>query len=219
MKNPPVVAEMLLRAMLPPASVEAVTGDLLEEYRDRRAPAVGGVRADFWYVRQVADVFMHAYRWFAVPLIFWMVSHDLFNTFRDAAGASYADGPPVMPFVGVAVLLAAAVYGTWRTGRWVGGVVATLGLFGVTWLFMVVWWMGTLYPFAQVQQTNPYWIQAWQWSTSRDHTHESFLRWLFWDNVGGLMFFGLAGGALSTVCGVVGSTAYVWYRKGFKFQF
>jgi hypothetical protein len=55
---------------------------------------------------------------------------------------------------------------------------------------MVVWWNATLYPFAQVQQSNPYWIHAWQWSTHRAHPpsffgfnpdtpDETFLRWIF----------------------------------------
>jgi hypothetical protein len=227
MKNPPGIAETLLRAMLPPASVETMTGDLLEEYRDRRVPSVGRLRADFWYARQVGSVFLHRYGWFAAPLILVPVIHDLFNTFRDATGAAYLNGAPVQPgwppVVGAAVLLVAAMYGTLRTGRWVGGVVATFGLFVVCWLFMVVWWMATLYPFAQVQQHNPYWIQAWQWSIHRpnqgslfgfnpDTPGESFLAWMFWDNIGGLIFLGLAMAVISSVCGIVGSTMSWTYR-------
>ena len=168
------------------------------------------------------DVFLRAYGWFVVPLLVTVVVHDLFNTFRDASGASYLDGlprlalVPLSPGVAVAVLLATAACGTWRTERWAGGVVASLGLFVVTWLFMAVWWNATLYPFAQAQQNNPYWIQAWQWSTHRAHPptlagfnpdtpDETFLRWMFWDNVGALFFAGLVMGAVSTVCGVVGS--------------
>ena len=221
MKNPPVIAETLLRAMLPPASVETMTGDLLEEYRESRLPAVGTLRANGWYLRQVAGVFLHTYGWFAAPLILVPVVHDLFNTFRDVTGAAYFNGAPVQPawppVAGAAVLLAAAMYGTLRTGRRAGGVVAAFGLFVVTWLFMAVWWMATLYPFAQVQQHNPYWIQAWQWSIHRpnqgsffgfnpDTPGESFFAWMFWDNVGGLIMLGFAMAALSTVCGIVGST-------------
>jgi len=222
MADPPKAAEHLLRALLPPASVDTMTGDLLEEYRATRVPAAGRRRADFWYARQVAGVFLRAYGWFVVPLLLTVVVHDLFNTFRDASGASYLDGlprlalVPLSPGVAVAVLLATAAYATWRTERWAGGVVASLGLFVVTWLFMAVWWNATLYPFAQAQQNNPYWIQAWQWSTHRAHPptlagfnpdtpDETFLRWMFWDNVGALFFAGLVMGAVSTVCGVVGS--------------
>ena len=79
------------------------------------------------------------------------------------------------------------------------------------------WWNVTLYPFAQVQQFNPYWIQAWQWSTHRaqppsffgfnpDTPDESFLRWIFWDNLGGLFFLGISMLTMSVVCGGIGST-------------
>jgi hypothetical protein len=227
MPNPPAAAEMLLRALLTPASAETMTGDLLEEYRDRRVPALGRLRADFWYVRQVIGVFLRAYGWFAAALILWMVAHDLFNTFRDASGASYLDGLPASslgPVVGIGVLLAAAAYGSWRTERWHGGVVATAGLFIVLWLFMAFWWSATFYPVAQVQQTNPYWIHAWQWSIHRAHPptlagfnpdtpDETFLHWIFWDNVGGLIFFGLAMCVMSSICGVVGSTVSWTFRR------
>ncbi|HMD33585.1 MAG TPA: permease prefix domain 2-containing transporter [Vicinamibacterales bacterium] len=219
MTNPPAVGDRLLRALLPPASAETMTGDLLEEYRDTRVPAVGRRRADFWYARQVAGVFLRTYGWFVVPVILVLVIHDLFNTFRDPSGASYLDAAPVLvrlplgtPGIGVGALLAAALYGTWRTQRWAGGVVATAGIFLVTWLFMALWWPATFYPFAQVQQHNPYWIQAWQWSTNRSHTNEPFLRWIFWDNVGGMIFFGMAMAVVSSACGIVGSTMYWAYR-------
>ena len=82
---------------------------------------------------------------------------------------------------------------------------------------MAVWWNATLYPFAQAQQNNPYWIQAWQWSTHRAHPptlagfnpdtpDETFLRWMFWDNIGGLFFLGISMLAASVVCGGIGST-------------
>src|SRR5207249_11887082 len=94
----------------------------------------------------------------------------------------------------------------WRTERWHGGVVATAGLFIVMCLFMAFWWTATFYPFAQVQQTNPYWIHAWQWSIHRAHSDETFLHWIFWDNVGALIIFSMVMCAISSICGVVGST-------------
>jgi hypothetical protein len=64
------------------------------------------------------------------------------------------------PLVGVGFFGLAGAYGSWRTQRWAGGFVAALGTFFVVWLFMVVWWNATLYTFAQVPQSNPYWIQG-----------------------------------------------------------
>jgi hypothetical protein len=39
-----------------------------------------------------------------------------------------------------------------------------------------------------VQQANPYWVQAWHWSIAHHHgaPNETFVHWLYWDNVGAL---------------------------------
>ena len=221
MPNPPAVPQALLRTLLPVDALETVSGDLLEEYRAARMPSVGRLRADFWYWRQVGGIWLRAYWWFLVPVILLLVIHDIFNTFRAPSGASYLDGEPALalmsPLVIVGFFALAGAYGSWRTQRWAGGLVAAFGTFVVVWLFMVVWWNATLYPFAQVQQSNPYWIQAWQWSTHRanpssffgftpDTPDETFLRWIFWDNIGGLFFLGISMLAASVVCGGIGST-------------
>lgn len=222
MPNPPAVAQAILRALLPVDSIETVSGDVLEEYRDARIPARGQLRADLWYWRQVAGIWLRAYWWLVVPVVLLFVGRDIFNTFRAPSGASYLDSlpglvrAPMSPPVGVAFFALAGAYGSWRTGRWAGGFVAALGTFVVVWLFAAAWWNATLYPFAQVQQSNPYWIQAWHWSTHRanppslfgfnpDTPDETFLRWIFWDNVGGLFFFGVSLLAVSVVCGSIGS--------------
>jgi hypothetical protein len=223
MPNPPAVAQALLRMLLPAETRETVSGDLLEEYREARIAAVGPLRANLWYWRQVGGIWLRAYRWFAVPVVLLLVVHDLFNTFRASSGVSYLDGlprlavAPMSPLFGIGVFVLAGAYGSWRTQRWAGGFVATLGTFLVVWLFMVAWWNATLYPFAQVEQSNPYWIQAWHWSTHRAHSpaffgfnpdmpDESFIRWIFWDNVGGLFFLGISMLTVSVVGGGIGST-------------
>ena len=53
---PPRWAEALLRFSLRPADRESTSGDLLEEYRAVRHPALGGLRADAWYVKHVLSV-------------------------------------------------------------------------------------------------------------------------------------------------------------------
>jgi len=222
MSNPPVVPHALLLLLLPANGRETVSGDLLEEYREARVPALGRLRADLWYWRQVGGLWFRAYWWLVVPVVLLLAVHDIFNTFRAPSGASYLDGlprvalAPLPPLVGVGVFVLAGAYGSWRTQRWAGGFVAALGVFLVVWLFMAVWWNATLYPFAQVQQSNPYWIQAWQWSTHRAHPpslfgfnpdtpDETFLRWMFWDNVGALFFLGISMLTASVVCGSIGS--------------
>jgi hypothetical protein len=51
---PPPWAERLLCMLLAPADREAVSGDLLEAYRDEVHPARGRAGADWWYLRQIA---------------------------------------------------------------------------------------------------------------------------------------------------------------------
>jgi hypothetical protein len=54
--RPPRWAEALLMRLLNPNEREAISGDLLEEYREERLPATGRVRAGFWYLRQVISI-------------------------------------------------------------------------------------------------------------------------------------------------------------------
>ena len=57
------------RLLLTPATRDSVSGDLLEEYRESRLPALGRVRANAWYIRQVAGVFFRVYAWLIVPFV------------------------------------------------------------------------------------------------------------------------------------------------------
>jgi hypothetical protein len=163
--NPPAVPQALLLLLLPADARETVTGDLLEEYREARTPALGRLRANLWYWRQVGGIWFRAYWGFVVPVVLLLAVHDIFSTFRAPSGASYLDGlptfvlAPMSPLVAVGFFGLAGAYGSWRTERWAGGFVAALGTSFVVWLFMMVWWNATLYPFAQVQQSNPYWIR------------------------------------------------------------
>jgi hypothetical protein len=221
MANPPAAARALLGLILTAEARDTVSGDLIEEYREARIPRLGRWRADLWYWRQVAGLWLRSYWWFVALTVVELVVHDVFNAFRAPSGASYLDGvsafalAPLSPLAGVGLFALVAAFGSWRTHTWTGGFVAAVGTCLVVWLFMAVWWNVTLYPFAQVQQSNPYWIQAWHWSTHRanppalfgfnpDSPDESFVRWLFWDNVGGLVFLGLTLLAVSVVCGGVG---------------
>jgi len=54
--RPPLWAESLLIGFLPPRGREAISGDLLEEYREERLPTLGRMRANFWYFRQVTSI-------------------------------------------------------------------------------------------------------------------------------------------------------------------
>jgi len=221
MSNPPVVAQAILRTLFPADARETVCGDLLEEYREARVPALGERRAGFWYWRQVFGIWLRAYGWCAVALILLLVVNDIFNTFRSPSGASYLDSLPVFPHLPLLSFVAgffvmAGAYGSWRTREFAGGLAAALGVFVVTWVFAAIWSNLTFYLFAQVQQKNVYWIQAWQWSTHRAHPpsvfgfnpdtpDEGFISWIYWDNIGALLIGGIAMSIGSIIWGGLGS--------------
>jgi hypothetical protein len=150
MPHPPEVAELILRGLLPLDMRETVSGDLLEEYREARVPAVGEFRADLWYWRQVGGMWLRAYWWFVVAVVLLLGVRDHFNTFRAPSGASYLDGLPKLvlavmsPLGAVGVLGLATAYGSWRTQRWQGGFVAALGVSVIVWLFAVTWFQLTV---------------------------------------------------------------------------
>src|SRR4051794_27976354 len=153
MPHPPELAEVILRALLPLDMRETVSGDLLEEYRESRVPAVGEFRADLWYWRQVGGMRLRAYWWLVVSAVLLYVVEDVFNTFRAPSGASYLDGRPTIVYavlsrVGLIGLVGlATAYGSWRAGRWQGGFAAALSVSTIAWLLMVAWRNATFQPF------------------------------------------------------------------------
>ena len=214
MPDPPGVAEVILRGLLPLDMGETVSGDLLEEYRESRVPAVGEFRADLWYWRQVGGMWLRAYWWLVVSAVLLHVVHDVFDTFRAPSGVSSLDGLPtpvlaVLSRLGLTALVGlATVYGSWRAERWQGGFVAALGVSVIAWLFMVAWESATFHSFVQVQQANPYWVQAWQssiHSAGVPASEETFRHWMYWDGVGALIFTGIVLLVTSFVFGGIGA--------------
>jgi hypothetical protein len=67
--SPPRWAEAILRSLLRPADRESISGDLLEEYRAARRPALGPLRANFWYGRHVLSLLWHLIRTCALALM------------------------------------------------------------------------------------------------------------------------------------------------------
>jgi hypothetical protein len=66
--SPPRWAEAVLRCLLRPPDRESVSGDLLEEYRAARRPALGAVRANAWYIKHVLSVLWYLIRPYALVL-------------------------------------------------------------------------------------------------------------------------------------------------------
>ena len=87
--HPPRWAEAILRRMLAPRDREAVSGDLLEEYREHVLPQRGRRAADRWYFVQVGGfVWRGVFVWAALfsasfvarNALDWFVPPDSFHT-------------------------------------------------------------------------------------------------------------------------------------------
>ena len=66
--NPPRWAETVLRWLLRPSDRESISGDLLEEYRAAKHPALGALRANTWYIKHVVSVLWRLIRPCALAL-------------------------------------------------------------------------------------------------------------------------------------------------------
>lgn len=216
--NPPAVPQAILHLLLPGDGRESVVGDLLEKYRDSRVSSMGRFRANLWYWKQVFGFWRRAYGAFVIPLFGLFALRHVLTVFRSPSGLPYFSVEFLFGLVTLSPFwfLLTGVYGSWRTQRWAGGMVASLGTFIAAWLLIAAWWSTTLYPFALVQQSSPYWIQAWQSSLHRaqvpslfwfhlDTPGESFLRWAFWANVAAQIAVGASMLGSAIVGGGIGS--------------
>jgi hypothetical protein len=218
MPNPPVLPQALLHLLLPVEVRESVVGDLLEEYRDSRVPTMGRFRANLWYWRQVCGFWLRAYWAFVVPVFGLFALRDVSSVFRGPSGHPAVNVEFLFSLVTLSpfVFLLLGAYGSWRTRRWAGGIVAALGTFIAVWLLMTAWWNTTMYPFALIQRSNPYWIHAWQWSIHRtpgpsllgfspDAPSDSFMRWAFRENMAAQIVVGASMFGMAVVGGAIGS--------------
>jgi hypothetical protein len=216
--KPPAFPRELLESILPAGVRDTVIGDLLEEYRETRLPALGPFRADLWYWREFCGIWLRAYGWFMLPVVLALIVPQALNTFRASSGASYLGGVPGFVFpvvIGPMFFAFAGARGSARTGEFSGGLVASLGTCFTVWVFSAIWCAVTFYPFAAVQASNPGWIHAWQWSIQHAHMNAvgsnpalsaaGFREWLFWDNVGSLVIEGCVLSMAAIVFGSAGS--------------
>jgi hypothetical protein len=120
--TPPAWAEDVLRLVLRHADFDAVSGDLLEEYRDRVHPARGQQRADSWYVRQVLGFAIRSVgAWGALFGVATVVrtALDWFVPTQDFSVRS-----SISTYVGVGLLLVIGFWSAWRSGSVASGPLA-----------------------------------------------------------------------------------------------
>ena len=120
--TPPAWAEGLLRFVVRRDHRDSISGDLLEEYRERILPSRGAASADRWYVRQ-----MFGYLWRATWV--WAVVFAAAALLRDALDRfdppqSYYLRSLVTTWVAIALFASAGFFGARRTRSFVGGVLA-----------------------------------------------------------------------------------------------
>jgi len=121
-ENPPRWADALLRLLVRRDDLENVSGDLLEEYRETVRPAVGGRRADVWYVAQVLTF---------IPPACWilggaqgaaMVIRNAFDWFVPTT--DFNTRSMVTTLTAIGLFLAAGLWVAWRSGSLRSGLVA-----------------------------------------------------------------------------------------------
>jgi hypothetical protein len=112
--DPPRCAEFLLRTLLRPTDRESTAGDLLEEYRVAREPALGRLRANVWYGRQVLG-----FLWRAIwPGVLVLAIFNVFLAMTAFRPGHHAPHPPTPPTVATVVFRVI----------WYGSVVGTPGV-------------------------------------------------------------------------------------------
>ena len=132
--RPSRLAVLMLRAVLKPADVESIPGDLLEEYREVKCPSLGPRRADLWYFSQVLSVVWRLI-WPCVVAVTVAIGLSLALPRGWNPGLVPAPGVSVLDAV---VLFGAGFYGALRAGRVVTGVVTAVAtsLIGFTLFFV-----------------------------------------------------------------------------------
>lgn len=120
--NPQKAAEALVSRFLREEEIEAVTGDLLEEYRAVKRPALGKHGANVWYAFQVLSI---------IGRVVWpgIVAVVLLRILSFPLPSGW--NPSLVPSPGTSLLDAlifvwAAYHGAKRTGRVITGVLASM---------------------------------------------------------------------------------------------
>ena len=136
---PPVWAESILRMVLPPRHRETVSGDLLEEYRERVLPARGVRRADSWYVRQTAGFVLRATWWWGALSAAAVMARDAFDWF--VPPETFTARASATTYTAIALFLAAGFFTSWRTRSLRAGVLAGIATGLISALLV---WAGSL---------------------------------------------------------------------------
>ena len=133
--TPPRWAEALLRAFVKTDDFESVSGDLLEQYRDSVYPSRGQQRANLWYTMQVFAFVSPGTRVFALLFSAQFLSRTALDWFMPTP--DFHTRAIVSTVLGVATLLAAGVWASWRLNSIAAGALAGIVTSGLAFLISI----------------------------------------------------------------------------------
>ncbi len=110
--TPPPWAERILLVLLEPPDRQSMSGDLLEEYRERIHPARGARRADLWYVGQVAWIAWYAHRRWASLLGFMLIARTTVDWLLPVT--DFQARAAMLTTATAAILVCAGLRASWR---------------------------------------------------------------------------------------------------------
>ena len=140
--KPPRVLDALLRSLLPPHDRDAVSGDLLEEYRESTYPVRGRVQTDVWFLTQVLGFLWRDNRLWAALLGGVLVIRTALDWLVPTA--SFYSRARITTALVVGIVLCTGFSAAWRSRfPWTGMFAALMSVFiaaiismvGGIWLF------------------------------------------------------------------------------------
>lgn len=114
---------------LRPVEFETLSGDLLEEYRESRLPALGEARANAWYVRQVVGFVARASLTWGILLGGLVVARQALDWF--VPPVDFHTRAAASTYVALSILLMAGFRASWRSRSWPAGAIAGVVTAGV----------------------------------------------------------------------------------------
>jgi len=130
--KPPRWAMAVLPLLLRSEEAETVTGDLIEEYRDTVYPASGALRADIWFIRQVAGFAWRTAAGWGLLLAAFISGRFLLDTF--APPASYFARSFFTTWSSVLLYLLAGAWAARKTGHARTGILAAVASHAIGWI-------------------------------------------------------------------------------------
>lgn len=120
--TPPRWAETLLRSVLSGQDRDTISGDLLEEYRERIHPERGEAAAYRWYIAQVAGYVVRSNTMWVVLFASASVGRQAYDWFVPTT--DFVLRSDVTTYVATGLVLSGGFWTAWRSGSMIAGPLA-----------------------------------------------------------------------------------------------